>query len=200
MPMGDGGFQAMPMTDQRLAPYATSAQPAWLWSADGSRILWCNPAGAALLGIDPRQLEKPLSPTNPHRREVARLARRIGSSAAQRLERLRGFGARLGQLTTCTCSQLTMADGATAILLVRLEPFVGATTIAKTAQPQAANDASDTISSDTILHDDALRRSSLPGHVHRRRRPRRRHRSRDAGRGRGRSRRGEAFRRPSMPA
>ncbi len=46
-----------------------------------------------------------------------------------------------------------MADGATAILLVRLEPFVGATTIAKTAEPQAANDASDTISSDTILHD-----------------------------------------------
>ena len=155
MPMGDGGFQAMPMTDHRLAPYAASAQPAWLWSADGSRILWCNPAGAALLGIDPRQFEKPLNPTNPHRREVARLARRIGSSTAQRLERLRGFGARLGQLTTCTCSLLTTMDGATAILLVRLEPFVGPTTIAKTSKPQAANDASDTISSDTILHDDA---------------------------------------------
>ena len=142
MPMGDGGFQAMPLTDQRLAPYATSAQPAWLWSTDGSRILWCNPAGAALLGIDPRQLEKPLSPKNPHRREVAQLARRIGSSTAQRLERLRGFGARLGQLATCACSQLTMADGATVILLVRLEPFVGATTIAKTAASQAANDVS----------------------------------------------------------
>jgi PAS domain S-box-containing protein len=142
MPMGDGGFQAMPMTDQQLAPYATSAQPAWLWSTDGSRILWCNPAGAAVLALGDRgRLGKPLSPANPHRREVAQLARRIGPGAAQRLERLRGFGARLGQLTTCACSQLTMANGEKAILLVRLEPFVGATTIVTTAQPLTANDA-----------------------------------------------------------
>ena len=140
--MGDGGFQAMPMTDQRLAPYATSAQPAWLWSTDGSRILWCNPAGAALLGLgNPHPIAKPLSPANPHRREVAQLARRIGPGAAQRLERLRGFGARLGQLTTCACSQLTMPNGEKAILLVRLEPFVGATPIVTTAQPLMANDA-----------------------------------------------------------
>ena len=34
----------------RLAAVATHAWPAWLWSADGSRILWANAAGAAIFG------------------------------------------------------------------------------------------------------------------------------------------------------
>ena len=34
----------------RLAALATSAWPAWLWSADGSQILWANAVGAALFG------------------------------------------------------------------------------------------------------------------------------------------------------
>ena len=34
----------------RLAALATSAWPAWLWSADGSRILWANAVGAAIFG------------------------------------------------------------------------------------------------------------------------------------------------------
>ena len=131
--MGDGGFLTKAVNDPRLAPYATSAQPAWLWSTDGSRILWCNAAGAAVLGVtDPRQLEKPFSPMDPHRREVAQLRRRLGTQVAPRLERLRGFGSRFGQLTTCTCSQLTLTTGETGILLVRMEPFAG------TIQPAAA--------------------------------------------------------------
>src|ERR1700749_2429632 len=43
-------FQLLAMFDPRLAPHATSANPAWLWSSDGRRILWANPAGAALFG------------------------------------------------------------------------------------------------------------------------------------------------------
>ena len=142
--MGDSRFQSHAVNDPRLAPYAESVQPAWLWSTDGSRILWCNPAGAAVLAIDDlRQLEKPLSPTNSHRREVARLARRIGAHAEQRLERLRGFGARLGQLTTCACSRFTLADGDAAILLVRVEPFPGSIPPLKTPEPQPVDAAAD---------------------------------------------------------
>ena len=36
------------LKDPRLAPYATSDIPAWLWSADATRILWGNPAAAAI--------------------------------------------------------------------------------------------------------------------------------------------------------
>jgi PAS domain S-box-containing protein len=137
--MGDDGFLRKPVNNPRLAPYATSAQPAWLWSTDGSRILWCNPAGAAVLGIsDLRRLEKPLSPTNPHRREVAQLGRRLGAQTAPRLERMRSFASRLGQLVTCNCSQLITADGEPAILLVRMEPFAGPLPQPTAPPPQAA--------------------------------------------------------------
>ena len=36
--------------DPRLAALAISASPAWLWSADATRILWANAAGSALFG------------------------------------------------------------------------------------------------------------------------------------------------------
>ncbi len=46
--MSQSGFQCL--RDGRLAPIATSALPAWLWSADASRILWANPTAAAIFG------------------------------------------------------------------------------------------------------------------------------------------------------
>lgn len=138
--MGDSRFRSSAVNDPRLAPFTESAQPAWLWTADGSRILWCNAAGASVLRIDDPLSEKPVSPTDPHRRQVAQLARRLGSHAAQRLERLRGFGARFGQLTTCACSRLETADGEAAILVVRLEPHVGATGLAN-VPPQVPTSA-----------------------------------------------------------
>ena len=36
--------------DPRLAAHAASATAVWLWIADGSRLLWANPAGCAALG------------------------------------------------------------------------------------------------------------------------------------------------------
>ena len=36
------------LSDPRLAPYATGDIPVWLWSADATRILWGNPAAAAI--------------------------------------------------------------------------------------------------------------------------------------------------------
>ncbi len=125
--MGDSRFQSIAVREPRLASYAASPQPAWLWSADGSRILWCNDAGAAALGIhDPQLLEKPRSPADPHSRQVAQLARRLAKDSATRLERLRGFGARLGQLATCACAWFQTRDGETAIFLVAVEAAVRA--------------------------------------------------------------------------
>ena len=80
--------------------------PAWLWSVDGTRILWANPVGAGLFGAaDAAALaEKIFGPADPHRRQVARLAGRLPPTGAIRLERLRGFGAALGALATCGCA------------------------------------------------------------------------------------------------
>src|SRR5438874_5096995 len=43
-------FQLRAVGDPRLALHATSALPAWLWSLDGTRILWSNPVGAKPFG------------------------------------------------------------------------------------------------------------------------------------------------------
>ena len=43
-------FASVYLGDPRLAAHAASATPVWLWSADGSRLLWANPAACAALG------------------------------------------------------------------------------------------------------------------------------------------------------
>src|SRR5271165_2348942 len=98
-------FQLQGVSDPRLAVHATSALPAWLWSTDGSRILWANPVGAQLFGAanSTELAKRPLGPADVHRRQVAQLAGRLPPNGATRLERLRGFGARPGMLSTCAC-------------------------------------------------------------------------------------------------
>jgi PAS domain-containing protein len=109
--------------DPRLAVHATSALPAWLWSIDGTRVLWANPVGARLFGAaNSAALTKKLfGPADPHRRQVARLASTLPLNGAARLERLRGFGAPLGMLVTCGCARLDFADGSHGILVTAAE-------------------------------------------------------------------------------
>ena len=119
--MSGGTFQEMVICDGRIAPHATALQPAWLWSADGSAILWTNAAGAAAFGLtDPTRLGEPLGAFDPHRRQVAHLANRLPMSGATRLERMRGFGATPGQLATCSCALLTLQDASHAVLIASL--------------------------------------------------------------------------------
>src|SRR5581483_3743270 len=89
--------------DPRLAVHATSSLPAWLWSVDGTRAAWANPAGAQALGAgNPARLARKLfGPADPHRRQIAQLAHRLPPNGAVRLERLRGFGSSLNMLVTC---------------------------------------------------------------------------------------------------
>ena len=54
--MNSAEFQGQVERDPRLAELAASALPAWLWSADGARILWANPAGALCSAPDSAEL------------------------------------------------------------------------------------------------------------------------------------------------
>src|SRR5437868_6865795 len=116
-------FQLRGLGDPRLALHATSALPAWLWSLDGTRILWSNPVGAKLFGAANAAvlLKKTFGPADAHRRQVARLSTRLSPSGAIRLERLRGFGAPLGMLVACGCARLGFAGGGEAILVAVAE-------------------------------------------------------------------------------
>ncbi|HEY2249182.1 MAG TPA: PAS domain-containing protein [Bradyrhizobium sp.] len=122
--MGVTDFQSHFVGDLRLAQHATSASPTWLWSADGGQILWANPVAARLFGAaNAAELAKQtLGPADAHRRQVAQLASRLASIGAVRLERLRGFGASLGQLMTCACMRLDFPDGHHGILISATEP------------------------------------------------------------------------------
>jgi PAS domain S-box-containing protein len=110
--------------DPRLAVHATGALPAWLWSIDGTRILWANPVGARLFGaINAAALAaKTFGPADSHRRQVAQLARRLPANGAVRLQRLRGFGAAPGTLVTCNCARLDFAGGSHGLLVAAAEP------------------------------------------------------------------------------
>lgn len=112
-------FQLQALSDPRLAPFAASPLPAWLWSADGTRILWANPAGAEVFGAaDGAALaQRIFGPANHHRRQIARLAGRLLAGGAIRLERLQGFGAAPGMLATCGCARFDFTDGSHGILI-----------------------------------------------------------------------------------
>jgi PAS domain S-box-containing protein len=111
------------LRDSRLAPHATSTMPAWLWSADASRILWANAVGAAIFGaagsadLAPRRFDGRDQASS----QIARLAATLPSSGTARLERLRGFGGGLGRLLVCSCSAITLDGGATGVLIVAAE-------------------------------------------------------------------------------
>src|SRR5215475_10776477 len=122
--MGVTDFQLRFVGDLRLAPHATSALPAWLWSTDGAHVLWANPVAARQLGAanGADLAKRTFGPADAHRRQVAQLALRLPQNGAVRLERLRGFGAQLGQLVTCACMRLVFPDGDHAILITASEP------------------------------------------------------------------------------
>src|SRR3984885_4437689 len=117
-------FKAHGPDDPRLAVHATSSLPAWLWSADGTRVLWANPVGALVFGAasSARLANKIFGPADPQRRQVMQLAHRLSPSGAVRLERLRGFGRRPGTLITCACARLEFADGSEGVLIAPAEP------------------------------------------------------------------------------
>jgi PAS domain S-box-containing protein len=122
--MNNAEFQLRGVGDPRLAVYATSALPVWLWSIDGTRILWANPVGAKLFGAanGTALTQKTFGPADPYRRQVAQLANRLPANGAIRLERLRGF-ASMGALVTCGCARLDFADGSHGVLVAAAEPI-----------------------------------------------------------------------------
>ena len=112
-----------PRLAAQLADHATSPSPVWLWSADGSHIVWTNAVGAAVFGAADtcESAERLFEPDHPAALEIARLAATLPASGQARLERLRGFGASFGGALTCICSLVPIADDAFAVLVVGTE-------------------------------------------------------------------------------
>ena len=125
MPMVESDFAPLrdPRLSAQLAECATGPSPAWLWSADGSRILWANAAGAAIFGAaDTRECAwRRFAASEPAAAQIVRLAETLPAAGQTRLERLRGFGTGFGRALTCACSRAVLADGAPAVLVIATE-------------------------------------------------------------------------------
>ena len=126
MPFVESEFAASqrdPRLMAELADHATGVAPVWLWSADGSRVVWANAVGAAIFGaanIDEAVAHR-FDFHHPAAAEIVRLTATLPPSGQVRLERLRGFGASFGGALTCACSRVPLGDGS-AVLVVATEP------------------------------------------------------------------------------
>ena len=111
------------LDDLRLAEYALSPMPVWLWRADGARVLWSNGPAAAIFDAETSSAlaQRSFDAGHPAAVQIKRLADTLPGGATKRLERLRGFGAPLGSALTCFCSRITLADNASAILVASTE-------------------------------------------------------------------------------
>ena len=168
--MTDAEFHWLASSDPRLAAYAGSRLPAWLWTADGTRILWANAAGARLFGASGAAAlaDKTFGPADRHRRQVARLAGRLLAGGAIRLERLQGFGAAIGGLSTCGCSRFDFPNGSHGVLIAAgnvalITPRLAQAQLNDEMPPTAASaeqPLSKPISSDPILSEPVLQPSA----------------------------------------
>jgi PAS domain S-box-containing protein len=102
-----------------LVQLVADTRAAWLWSADGARILWANTAGAAFFAAQSVQdlsrlsaLER--SPARPH---IARIAD-SGSTEKFSIDRLRFYRGLRVMLLTCQCKRLVLETGEAAALIV----------------------------------------------------------------------------------
>ena len=107
---------------RRVLAYFADPRPAWLWSADGSTLIWRNSA-ARLFGAKVKKtgLRLASSPV-PIRGQVARLIR-LGSVGRSSLARVQFLAGDRPLATTCTCTPLPMTDGETTLLVVAVDPI-----------------------------------------------------------------------------
>ncbi|MBI4274023.1 MAG: PAS domain S-box protein [Rhizobiales bacterium] len=143
-----------------------SAKPAWVWSAEGTRILWANAVGCAIFGTEtPAALTQRRFDKERAGVQIKRLSESLKADNAMRLERLRGFGAGFGRALVCACSRIVY-DGQPAILVAAAET-AGPSLAPRTRAQRLLEDCDDAIaiySSDgTLLHASPMAAAKLAG-------------------------------------
>jgi len=123
--MDETSFTMGDLCDPRLAPHAIGASPAWLWSPDGGRVLWANPAACAAFGTETLRVlaSRTFAPDTTVRVQIARLAATLPQNGTPRLQRLRGLvnqGPHLWRPLVCSCALLRL-DHVLGVLVAAIE-------------------------------------------------------------------------------
>jgi PAS domain S-box-containing protein len=121
------------LRDATVAAHASSARPAWLFSSDGTRLLFANASGAKMLGVGARHDAARFVVPDDLAARIARSAATLRPGGHPRLERLRGLGAVFGQPLTCTCARIESNAGP-ALLVAATEPTGPAPTLRERAR------------------------------------------------------------------
>ncbi len=109
-------------TAARILMHWADKRPAWLWSQDGSTLLWRNPAARYYNGrIKKHGLKLSPEPV-PIKGQVSRLIR-LGSVGRSSLSRVQFLAGDKPVATTCSCTPLTVSTGEAALLLVGVDPI-----------------------------------------------------------------------------
>ena len=121
--MSDSATQLGYFRDPRISAHAVAPEPAWLWSVDGTQILWANAVGAAIFGAEtPAALAgRRFDAEDSAAQQIACIAAALPADGIPRLERLTGLGAEASRGLTCGCSRISLPDGTAAILVVAAE-------------------------------------------------------------------------------
>lgn len=109
-------------TARRVLVHWTDPRPAWLWSADGQRLLWRNRA-ARFCGARLRKTGVRMPPSVvPIKGQVARLIR-LGSLGRPSLSRIQFLAGEKPVSITCTITPLLMDSENSALLVVAVDPI-----------------------------------------------------------------------------
>ena len=121
--MSNSATQLGYFRDSRISAHAVASAPAWLWSVDGTQVLWANAVGAAIFDAEaPAALAgRRFDAEDSAAQQIARIAAALPGDGIPRLERLTGFGAEASRGLTCGCSRISLPDGTAAILVVAAE-------------------------------------------------------------------------------
>src|SRR5689334_2675813 len=95
------------LTARRILMHWADHRPAWLWSADGSTLLWHNNAARLFNGKLKKSGLKLAAEAVPIRGQVARLIR-LGALGRSSLSRVQFLAGDKPVATTCSCTPLTL--------------------------------------------------------------------------------------------
>ncbi|MEO6012110.1 MAG: hypothetical protein ABIQ30_00800 [Devosia sp.] len=109
-------------TARRILMHWADQRPAWLWSHDGSALLWRNNAARLFNAKIKKHGLKLSADAVPIKGQIARLIR-LGSPGRSSLSRVQFLAGEKPVASTCSCTPLAMEDGAIALLLVGVDPI-----------------------------------------------------------------------------
>ena len=109
-------------TSPTVLQHADDARPAWLWSADGQRLIWSNAAADLFQARLKKHGLKRAEPAVPIKGQVARIVR-LGSNGRSSLARIQFLAGEKPVSATCTTTPLAWEGGETALLIVAVDPI-----------------------------------------------------------------------------